>query len=89
MAVFYKYPDAPPDLPPKAQKSWNDLVRILVLKDQQSLSLFGTRYTVSGTVTVECTLDLGSITLTATTQALAKLLKDMSTGRALKVVLIP
>lgn len=71
-------PRAPQGVDPQITAAHNELVRILGHFFQTvHFGISGDQYTVSGNVTTSITVDLGSVTLTATTQALARLLLDL------------
>lgn len=81
------YPLAPRTLDPEAARSWGDLIRMLSERDMKTL--IGTtgngEFRVTEAVPVSVTLDLSAIEVTATAQALAKLINDLADGGILKL----
>ena len=72
------YPAAPSDFTPSQRRAWNSLIEVLEARDKiYHKGLIGDDYVVSGAVTVSTAIDLASVTVTATTQTVAKLLKDL------------
>lgn len=83
-------PNASLSLPPDAQVTWNETMRILRLfHNQVHWGVNGTNYTVSGTVPTSTTLDLGNISVTVVAETLAKLLIDLRTAGFLDVIKKP
>ena len=79
-------PLPPSSLPPDAQASWGELVRVLNLYHGQVVTGPGvTGYAVSGTIPASATIDLGSINVTAVAYTLVKLLSDLQDKGLVKV----
>lgn len=81
------YPLPPRSMDLEVARAWAELIRILKLKDAQTLiGVAGNgQYTIDGTIPVSVTLDMANITVTATTEALVKLLEDLAKGGILKI----
>ena len=83
-------PKAPFSLPAEAQHGWNELVRNLKLElEEKHDGIIGIGYRVSGAVSVSANIDLGAVEVTATAQALAKLIKDLKDRGFLRADIIP
>lgn len=74
-----RYPNAPQSMPEDQQRAWNQLVQILEAKDRQRA--LGKNYTITTATGIPTSATLvttsASYTVTATTNALIKLINDM------------
>lgn len=79
-------PQAPDGLPPEVARAWNELVRV-VTQEFNTPNRLGTNYILVGTSAVSATVSINvtSPNLSATTEALAKLLKDLKKAGMLTV----
>ena len=89
MAGKQAYPPAPKDFTPDQRRAWNSLIDTLEARERFYVQgPIGTAYKVSGATTVSITVDLASINVTATTQMLVKLIKDLKNAGALNATFI-